>query len=62
MFSLFVPEIRRAFDHLVQGKEAAEWLPSLHQGSQSVANYLTEFRIPAPKSGWNEAALQGASV
>lgn len=53
MFSLFVPEIKRAFDHLVQGKDAAEWLPSLHQGSQSVTNYSTKCQNPGSKK-WAE--------
>lgn len=55
----FVSEMRRVFDHPVQGKEAAKRLLSLRQGSLSVAEYAVEFRILAAESGWDEVALQG---
>lgn len=40
---IFVTEMRRVFDHSVQGSEAATCLFSLRQGSQSAANYSIDF-------------------
>lgn len=53
----FVTEMRRVFDHPVQGSEAATRLFSLRQGSQSAANYSIDFRILAAETGWNEPVL-----
>ncbi|XP_037609788.1 uncharacterized protein LOC119478845 [Sebastes umbrosus] len=44
------PELRKVFDHPVQGKEAANRLLSLRQGSKSVAEYAVEFRILAAEN------------
>lgn len=39
LFSQFSAELRRVFDHTLQGQEATKRLFSLSQGSQSVADY-----------------------
>lgn len=54
----FVSEMRKVFDHPVQGKEAGNRLLSLRQGSASVSHYAIDFRILAAESNWDEAALQ----
>ena len=61
-YLLFIAELRKVFDHPVQGKEAANRLLSLRQGSKSVAEYAVEFRILAAESGWEEVSLQGVFV
>lgn len=55
----FVAEIRKIFDHPVRGREAANRLLTLRQGSRSVSDYAIEFRILAAESGWDEVSLQG---
>lgn len=44
---MFVNELRKVFDHPVQGREA-----SIQQGSHSVAEYY-EFRTLAGEAGWD---------
>lgn len=56
----FVTELKRVFDHPIQGKEAGQRLFSLRQGSSSVSQYSVNFRIVATESRWDEAALRGA--
>ena len=58
-FDLFVSEMRRVFDHPVEGGDAAKRLMSLRQGSRSVAEFSVEFRTVAANSGWNDQSLQG---
>lgn len=58
-YDYFVSEMRKVFDHPVQGRDAAKRLLSLRQGSRSVAEYSVEFRTVAAESGWNQEALQG---
>ena len=58
-FDLFVTEMRRVFDHPVEGGDAAKRLMSLRQGSRSVAEFSVEFRTVAVNSGWNDQSLQG---
>lgn len=55
-------EMRKVFHRPVQRKEAATWLLTFHQGSQSVASYVIEFRFLGVESGWNKVAIQGAFV
>ena len=55
----FTKEMRKIFDHPLKGKEAANRLLSLRQGSSSVAQYAIDFRILAAESGWDDTALQG---
>ena len=57
-----VCEMRRVFDHPVRGKEASSRLLSLRQGSDSVAQFASNFRILAAESGWDEMALQSVFV
>lgn len=47
--SAFTAKVRKVFDHLVKGKEAAKCLLSLHQGpcSAGLAEYLVEFLVLA---------------
>nr|CBN81752.1 Pol polyprotein [Dicentrarchus labrax] len=61
-FQRFSEELRKVFDHPVQGKEAAKRLLNLRQGSGSVAEFSVEFRILAAESGWDEEALQTVFV
>ena len=57
-FDHFQAEMKKVFDHPVRGKEAANRLLSLRQGTRSVADYAIEFRILAAESGWDSLALQ----
>ncbi|CAB1338614.1 unnamed protein product [Coregonus sp. 'balchen'] len=59
-YSRFTEEIKKVFDHLFSGKDAAKRLLSLRQEPHSVAEMACEFRTLAVESGWNEGALQGA--
>lgn len=54
---LFISEIRKVFDHPVRGREAANWLPSLHQGNRPVVEYTVQLRILAAESSWDETSL-----
>ena len=56
----FVLEFKAVFDHDVQGQDADTVLSTLRQGSSSVADYATEFRILAARCDWNEPALLSA--
>ncbi|KAK6314500.1 hypothetical protein J4Q44_G00159590, partial [Coregonus suidteri] len=59
-YQQFTAEMRKLFDHPVQGKDAAKLLFSLRQGTRSVADFVVEFRTLAVESGWNEESLQAA--
>ena len=48
------------FDHPLGGRDAANWLFQLRQGSTSVAEYAVLFRTLAAECGWNEEALMAA--
>ncbi len=61
-YGLFCAELRKVFDHPVQGQEASKRLLSLRQGSSSVATYSVDFRILSAESGWEEVALRGVFV
>lgn len=54
----FTTEMKRVFDHLVDGKDASEALLSLCQGMRSVAEYSIEFRTLAAERGLNSEALR----
>lgn len=54
----FESELKKVFDHPVQGKEASKRLLCLNQGSHSVAEYSVEFRTLAAEAGWDDSALQ----
>lgn len=56
-YALFEAELKKVFDHPVQGKEAARRMLALKQSSKSVAEYSIEFRILAAEAGWNDEAL-----
>ena len=58
-FDLFVAEMRKVFDHPVEGGDAAKRLISMRQGSRSVAEFSVEFRTHAVRSGWNDKSLRG---
>ena len=58
-FDLFVAEMRKVFDHPVEGWDAAKRLMSLRQGSHSVAEFSVEFRTVAVNSSWNDQSLRG---
>ncbi|KAI3370011.1 hypothetical protein L3Q82_024433 [Scortum barcoo] len=58
-FDSFIAEMKKVFDHPVQGQEAVKRLLDLRQGSQSVAAYSVDFRILAAASGWDSLALKG---
>ena len=57
-FDQFQAEMKKVFDHPVRGREAANRLISLRQGTRSVADYAVEFRILAADSSWDPLALQ----
>lgn len=56
----FLPVLQRRdeADHPVCGWVAASQLPSLRQGSRSVADFSIEFFTLSAESGWEEIALQ----
>jgi len=57
-YRAFVVEFKTVFDHDVHGQDAAAALSVLQQGSSSVADYATEFRILVARCAWNESAFQ----
>lgn len=61
-YKKFVQELKKVFDHPVQGKEASKRLLTIRQGSRSVAEYSVEFRTLAAEAGWDDAALQTVFV
>lgn len=61
-FDTFESELKKVFDHPVQGKEAAKRLLSIHQGTRSVAEFSVEFRTLAAEAGWDNVALQSVFV
>ena len=54
---LFSDELKKVFDHVTPGREAARGLLSLVQGGRSVADYSIEFRTIAAESKWNADSL-----
>lgn len=61
-YNVFVGELRKVFDHPVQGKEAAKRLLSLRQASRSAAEYSIDFRTLAAEAGWDDVALQSVFI
>ncbi|KAK7929110.1 hypothetical protein WMY93_005505 [Mugilogobius chulae] len=61
-FAAFEDELRKVFDHPVQGKEASKRLLSIQQGTRSVAEYSVEFRTLAAEAKWDDVALQSVFV
>ena len=59
-YAAFTEAFKTVFDHDVHGQDADSALSTLHQGSGSVAEYATEFRILAARCQWNEPALFSA--
>lgn len=57
-YARFERELKKVFDHPVQGKEASKRLLCLNQGAHSVAEYSVEFRTLAAEAGWDDSALQ----
>ena len=54
---LFSAELRKVFDHVTPGREAARGLLNLAQGGRTVADYSIEFRTIAAESNWNAPSL-----
>ena len=54
---LFSDGLKRVFDHVTPGREAARGLLHLTQEGRSVADYSIEFRTIAAESKWNSDAL-----
>lgn len=61
-YKKFVAELKKVFDHPVQGKEASKRLLTIRQSSRSVAEYSVEFRTVAAEAGWDDIALQTVFV
>jgi len=59
-YRAFVAEFKTIFDHDANNQDAAAALSALQQGSDSVADYATEFCILATRCGLNESALYSA--
>lgn len=59
-YQAFVGEMKKVFDHPIQGKDAGYRLLSIRQGTRRVTEYAIEFRTLAASSGWNDESLQGA--
>ncbi|KAI3368526.1 hypothetical protein L3Q82_025538 [Scortum barcoo] len=55
-FDSFIAEMKKVFDHPVQGQEAVKRLLDLRQGSQSVAAYSVDFSILAAASVYHDLA------
>ncbi|KAG1929495.1 hypothetical protein F2P79_022926 [Pimephales promelas] len=49
-------EMKKVFDRLVSGREAARTLTELRQGRRPVSEFSIEFRTLAAECGWNEEA------
>lgn len=60
MHSAFIEEMKRNFDHPVQGRNVSIRLLNIKQEQRSVAEYALEFRTLAAEAGWNEVALRGS--
>uniref|UniRef100_A0AAQ5ZXR0 CCHC-type domain-containing protein n=1 Tax=Amphiprion ocellaris TaxID=80972 RepID=A0AAQ5ZXR0_AMPOC len=58
-YASFTAEMRKIFDHPVRGRDAADRLLSISQGSRSVADYAVDFRTLASETDWNDGALRG---
>ena len=55
--SLFASELKKVFDHVTPGREAARGLFVLTQGTGTVSDYSIKFRTLAAESDWNSASL-----
>ena len=55
--SLFASELKKVFDHVTPGREAARGLFALTQGTGTVSDYSIKFRTLAAESDWNSASL-----
>uniref|UniRef100_A0A9J7Z1R4 Retrotransposon gag domain-containing protein n=1 Tax=Cyprinus carpio carpio TaxID=630221 RepID=A0A9J7Z1R4_CYPCA len=55
-FHTLSEEMRRVFDRAAVGREAAQQLSDLHQGTSSFTDYSIQFRTLAAACQWNEAA------
>lgn len=60
-FDLFVAEMRKIFDHPVQGREAEGQLLRLRQGARSV-KFAVDYHILVAESGWENQALWGILI
>lgn len=49
-YGKFVSELKKVFDHPVQGQEASTRLLNIRQGERSVAEYSVEFRTLAAEA------------
>ena len=58
----FCNELKKVFDHPINGKDASTSLLSVRQGLRSVAKYFIEFRTLAVESGWNAVSLQAVFI
>ena len=58
-FADFIKRFCSAFDHPLGHDNASKQLLNLWQGTQSVDDFLIEFRILAAESSWGSDALQG---
>ncbi|KAI2661374.1 Transposon Tf2-6 polyprotein [Labeo rohita] len=52
----FSEELKKVFDRVVSGREAARVLAELRQGNQTVTDYSIEFRTLAAECNWNMEA------
>lgn len=57
-FNVFIADLKKVFDHPVQGKEASKRMLALRQGTRSAAEYSIDFRTLAAEAGWDDVALQ----
>uniref|UniRef100_A0A3B4ZJD2 CCHC-type domain-containing protein n=1 Tax=Stegastes partitus TaxID=144197 RepID=A0A3B4ZJD2_9TELE len=59
-YTAFKDEMKKIFDHPIQGRDASHRLLNIRQGNRSVAEFSVEFRALAAGSGWNDESLQVA--
>lgn len=56
-FSAFSEALKQIFQQVTPGREAAQRLVNLRQGSRSASDYAIEFRTLAAEVGWDSTAL-----
>lgn len=60
LFTAFTDKMKRVFDQPFRYNDSLHRLLSLHEKTQSVAEFSIEFRVLASESGWNDLAFKSA--
>lgn len=59
-YTAFSAELKRIYDHPIQGQNTGQWLMKLQQGRQSICDFVNLFQGLAVKCGWKSSALTTA--